>query len=201
MLRKTSSESSSLPTSSCFSRIRLIASCSGSARRSAITGTTISHISLAHAREAGRVGLGELSARLPRVRRNARRSSISWLNRACCACGRPISPSATVAGSGVAIAVEISTTSGPSAASTISRTIARMISSRRRIARGVEERPDDVADEAVPRRVLLADLARRRLPSLEDVERHAREAAGGRAGRRRRRRGASGRRSGSRSSQ
>ena len=36
---------------------------------------------LAHAREAGRVGLGELSARLPRVRRNSRRSSISWLNR------------------------------------------------------------------------------------------------------------------------
>ena len=40
----------------------------------------------------------------------------------------------------------------------------------------VEERRDDGADEGVPRLILLADLARRRLPSLEDVERDAREA-------------------------
>ena len=40
----------------------------------------------------------------------------------------------------------------------------------------VEERPDGVADEPVARLVLLADLARRRLPPLEDVERDARVA-------------------------
>ena len=61
----------------------------------------------------------------------------------------------------------------------------------------VEERRDDGADEGVPRLILLADLARRRLPSLEDVERDAREAPGGSGGRGRRRRGASERTSGS----
>ena len=81
-----------------------------------------------------------------------------------------------MAGSGVAIALETSTTPSVSVAvDDVADDLADHLLAAAHRAR-VEERRDDGADEGVARLVLLADLARRRLPSLEDVERDAREA-------------------------